>query len=314
MLPSQLSSGDVTADRRADYARMLDEGGEPASAAELMEQALELVPGWVAGWFTLGLYREKSGNTAGAVAAFEHVLSLDRDDLFGAPLILASLGASAVPDQPSSLYIERLFDDYADRFDHALVQKLAYGVPRELAALLADMPDLPRSYRLAVDLGCGTGLVGAEIRGRVGRLEGFDLSGKMLSKAAEKQIYDLLGIADLSLSPAQSGIFGPHLVAGRADLIIAADVFIYLGRLDTLFALVRQLAATGAVLAFSVEDAGAGTGFRLAPSLRYAHTSSYVKEICDRYGFIVRAERETVVRLEAGRPIRGLLFVAQAAG
>jgi predicted TPR repeat methyltransferase len=312
MLPSQLSSGDATADRRADYARMLDEGGEPASAAELMEQALDLAPRWAAGWFSLGLYREKAGNAPGAAAAFERVLPLDRDDLFGAPLMLASLGSGAVPDQPSSLYIERLFDDYAERFDHSLLNKLQYSVPRELAALLAATPGLPETYRLTADLGCGTGLIGAEIRARTKRLEGFDLSGNMLSKATDKQVYDLLGVADLSLPATRSGLFGPGLADHRADLITAADVLVYLGNLDNIFALVRELAAPGAVFAFSVEDAGEGRGFSLGRSLRYAHTRSYVGDVCARFGFSLRAETSTVIRHDAGQPIEGLLFVAQA--
>jgi predicted TPR repeat methyltransferase len=293
---------------------MLDESGAPASAAELMEQALERTPGWAAGWFNLGVYREKAGNAIGATSAFERVLPLDRDDLFGAPLMLASLGSGAVPDQPSSLYIERLFDDYAERFDHALLKKLAYSVPRKLAVLLAETPDLPQNFRLTADLGCGTGLLGPEIRGRTDRLEGFDLSGNMLSKAAEKQVYDLLGIADLSLPAGQSGLFGPGLAERRADLITASDVLIYLGNLDPLFTLLRELSAPGAVFAFSVEDAGVGSGFRLGRSLRYAHTQSYVHAVCGRHGLAIRAETSTVIRLDAGRPITGLLFVAQSAG
>jgi len=313
MLPSQLSSGDVTADRRADYAKMLDENGEPASAAELMEQALERAPAWAAGWFNLGVYREKAGNVAGAAAAFERVLPLDRDDLFGAPLMLASLGSAAVPDHPSSLYVERLFDDYAERFEHALLKKLAYSVPRKLAALITETPGLPQHFRLAVDLGCGTGLLGPEIRSRTDRLEGFDLSANMLAKAAEKQAYDLLAAADLSRPAERSGLFGPGMEEHRADLVTASDVLIYLGALENLFALLQPLSAPGAVFAFSVEDAGEGTGFRLGRSLRYAHTPAYVRDVSARFGFAIRAEVRTVIRLDAGLPVNGLLFIAQTA-
>lgn len=105
MLPSQLSSGDVIADRRADYAKMLAESGEPASAAELMEQALELAPSWAAGWFNLAIYREKAGNVEGAVAALNEVLTLDEGDVFGARLKLAVLGAAELPEQPPSRYV-----------------------------------------------------------------------------------------------------------------------------------------------------------------------------------------------------------------
>lgn len=61
MAPNQFSSGDVIADRRADYARMLAESGDYPAAAELMEQALELAPRWTAGWFRFGEYHEKAG-------------------------------------------------------------------------------------------------------------------------------------------------------------------------------------------------------------------------------------------------------------
>ncbi len=61
MTRKQFSSGDVIADRRADYARMLMEAGDHAAAAELWEQALELAPDWAAGWFRLGEAAEKAG-------------------------------------------------------------------------------------------------------------------------------------------------------------------------------------------------------------------------------------------------------------
>jgi len=311
MMPSELSSRHATADRRADYARMLADSGDPTGAADLMEQALELAPAWIGGWFNLGLYQERAGNRAGAAAAFERVVALDPEDLFGAPLHLAALGATPTPDRPSSRYIERLFDDYAERFDRSLVGRLAYGVPANLAALLSGMQDLPQHFRLAVDLGCGTGLFGAEIRPRVGRLEGFDLSRKMLAKAAEKGPYDRLEVADLSLPASGSGLFGADLPAHRADLIVATDVMIYLGDLDNILDLAVRLAAPGAVFAFSVEDAGEESGFCLAQSLRYAHSAAYVEAVCGRFGFDIRGSEPTVIREDNGAPVSGMLFVAQ---
>ena len=43
-----------------------------------------------------------------------------------------------------------------------------------------------------MDLGCGTGLFGIEIRQFCEHLEGVDLSEKMLDKAKEKNIYNNL--------------------------------------------------------------------------------------------------------------------------
>ncbi|NNU68107.1 MULTISPECIES: tetratricopeptide repeat protein [unclassified Rhizobium] len=307
MLPHQLSSGDVIADRRADYARMLEEGGEPEAAAELMEQALELVPAWAAGWYRLATYCEKAGRGEAAIEAYRRTLALDPDDIFGATLKLALLGGAAMPDQPPSRYVERLFDDYADRFESALVEKLDYSVPQKLAALVASTG---RRYELAVDLGCGTGLLGPEIRGRVGRLEGFDLSQNMLAKAAEKHVYDSLAQADLSLAPDLSGLFA-DAARHRADLVTAADVLMYLGNLESVFAIVGELAAPCADIAFSVEDAGEGEGFHLAPSLRYAHSESYVRMLLARHGFQILKIVKSVIRKDGGKPVSGILFLAQ---
>jgi predicted TPR repeat methyltransferase len=306
MSASQFSSGDVIADRRADYARMLAEAGDFAAAAELIEQALELVPDWAAGWFRLGEYREKAG-LAPAVDAYRQALELQPDDIFGARLKLALLGAEEMPAKPPSRYVEGLFDDYADRFDAALVEKLNYSVPGKLAALVA--PYAP--FANAVDLGCGTGLFGAEIRGRTKYLEGFDLSLNMLAKAAAKGLYDRLGQSDLSLSPELSGLFSGNLAKHRADLVSAADVLMYLGSLETVFPLVSELLAPAGFFAFSVEDAGEEETFVLKDSLRYAHSETYIRSLIGRHGLDLVAVQKTAIRLDAGKPIQGILFLSQ---
>ncbi|MCZ8177404.1 MAG: methyltransferase domain-containing protein [Rhizobium sp.] len=312
MHPTQFSSGDVIADRRADYARMLAENGEHEAAVELMEQALDLVPDWPAGLVRLADYAEKANQPEKAVPALQRVLELDPQDIFGARLKLALLGAEEVPDQPPSRYVEALFDDYADRFDTALVERLDYTVPAKLARLIADHDD--RRFEVAIDLGCGTGLFGAEIRDRVTRLEGFDLSVNMLTKAEEKGLYDFLAKADLSLDPAQSGLFDEGLPERRADLVSAADVLMYLGDLANAFALSACLARAGALFAFSVEDAGEGDGYLLAPSLRYAHTEQHVRQRLAENGFEVLTLTRTTIRMDGGKPVFGILFLASRIG
>lgn len=312
MHPTQFSSGDVIADRRADYARMLAENGEHEAAVELMEQALELVPDWPAGLVRLADYAEKANQPEKAVPALQRVLELDPQDIFGARLKLALLGAEAMPDQPPSRYVEALFDDYADRFDTALVERLDYTVPAKLARLIADHDD--RRFEVAVDLGCGTGLFGAEIRDRVAHLEGFDLSVNMLAKAEEKGLYDFLAKADLSLDPSGSGLFEDGLAETRADLVSAADVLMYLGDLANAFSLAARLARPGARFAFSVEDAGEGEGYLLAPSLRYAHTEHHVRQRLAENGFEVLTLTRTTIRMDGGKPVSGILFLASRIG
>lgn len=309
MSSHQLSSGDVIADRRAEYAGMMAEAGDHAAAAELMEQALERVPGWAAGWFRLGEHLEKAGELEKAAAAYSAVLAREPSDLFGAGLKLAVLGRSTPPDRPSSRYVERLFDDYAARFDRALVERLGYSVPGKLATLLRATG---RRFETAVDLGCGTGLLGAEIRDLVSRLEGYDLSGNMLREATGKSLYDHLARADLSLPAPESGLFDPGFGEARADLAGAADVLMYLGNLDPPFRLARALLKSGGLFLFSVEDAGEGDGVTLGPSLRFAHSATYVRDRLAAHGFTVLQEARTVIRQDAGADVRGILYLAEA--
>ncbi|WP_168207959.1 class I SAM-dependent methyltransferase [Agrobacterium sp. T29] len=311
MAPNQFSSGDVIADRRADYARMLAESGDFPAAAELMEQALELAPRWTAGWFRFGEYHEKAGETEKAVAAYGKVAELDTEGLFAAELKLAVLGAAETPEQPPSRYVEGLFDDYADRFETSLVEKLDYSVPQKLAELIGKAAG-SGVFDTIVDIGCGTGLLGVEIRAFANRLEGFDISQNMLAKAEEKGLYDHLDQADLSLEPEASGLFTPTLAQHRAGLVAAADVMMYLGSLETVMPLVSALLSPSGFFAFSVEDAGEEDGFVLRESLRYAHSKSYVSELLERTGFSLIEISKTTIRKDAGKPLSGILFLARA--
>ena len=311
MAQNQHSSGDVIADRRADYARMLAESGDYRAASELIEQALELTPLWAAGWFRLGEYSEKAGQLESAVKAYEKVDELDEDGIFAAPLKLAVLGAAKTPEQPPSRYVEGLFDDYADRFETSLVKKLDYSVPEKLAALIETVRPAGGRFRCAVDIGCGTGLLGVEIHAWTERLEGFDISTNMLAKAEEKSIYHHLAQADLSLDEDASGLFDRGLAKGRADLVAAADVMMYLGSLETVMPLVFGLLAERGLFAFSVEDAGDEEGFVLQPSLRYAHSETYVSDLLATFGMEILQIRKTTIRKDAGKPLSGILFLAR---
>lgn len=291
---------------------MLADGGEHDAAAELIAQALELAPAWGAGWFLLGEEWEKAGNRDAAIAAFRRVLDLTEEDIFGAVLKLSVLGDRAPPDTPPAVYVEQLFDDYADRFEEALVEKLDYKVPGRLAALIA--ANGPARYRLAIDLGCGTGLMGLELRGLVDRLEGYDISTNMLAKAGEKAIYDRLAQANLALGADESQVVGPDLPAGRADLVAAADVLMYLGDLEPVFTLAGTLLAPQGRFAFSVEYLAGPEGFALQPSLRYAHATPHVETLLATQGFRLIAREGLVIRMDGGVPVNGVLFIAEKGG
>jgi predicted TPR repeat methyltransferase len=303
LLQIQYSSGDLVADRRASYAAALADEHAYAEAAELMEQALERVPGWAAGWSLLGDYRQKAGNTDGAVAAWHELLERDAGGIFGARLKLAAHGV--VPDlRPAPEYVAGLFDDYAPRFEQSLVDRLKYRTPDEIArAVGAAMAERGvKRFERVLDLGCGTGLMGVAIRSLAERLEGVDLSGRMLEEARRKGIYDRLVQADLI-----AFLDGEE---GDADLIVAADVFNYVGGLAAPLAGVRKTLVLGGLLAFSLETHEGDEAVRLAETLRFQHSAERALAECAAAGFTVLRRQPTVIRQERGRDVAGLLVVA----
>jgi len=139
------------------------------------------------------------------------------------------------------------------------------------------------------------------VRPMVGRLTGVDLSARMLARARELGVYDHLEHADIAEFLARAD--------ERHDLVLAADVFIYVGDLARVFALVARAMARG-VFCFSVEaldDDAADV--RLLPSLRYAHSRPYLVRLATQHGFEVAAIDRAAVREEQGVPIEGLYLV-----
>ncbi|WP_137152800.1 methyltransferase [Devosia sp. FKR38] len=299
------SSGDVIADRRAGYAKMLAESGDHTAAAELISQALEIVPDWAAGWDMLGLYCDKAGNVAGAISAWRHVEALDDLCVFGASLKLASHGAGPAGVGTAVGYVEALFDQYAPQFEAALVDRLGYQVPELLDARLSTVMASLGVERFAtmLDLGCGTGLMGARMRDRVDFLEGIDLSAAMIAEAARQQRYDRLEKAELVA-----------FLAGReaqTDLITAADVFIYCGALPPVLRAAVGAMRPGGLLAFSLEAHDGEEAVFLRPSLRYAHGIEATRQALTDAGLDILLFDTATLRMDRGAPITGLLIVAQ---
>lgn len=301
----QLSSGDLIADRRAAYAAGFAEEGDHGAAAELMVQALELAPNWTAGWQLLGDYRSEAGDVAGATAAYREVQKLDTNAMFGAALTLAAHGAGALPVGTDAGYVASLFDDYADRFDEALLDDLGYALPPVLGRMVAEALGGERVAR-TVDLGCGTGLVGAEIRGLCDRLEGVDLSEGMLAEALRKGIYDRLERAELTAFLAAD--------AGNIDLLTAGDVINYCGPLPPVLAATFAALAPGGLFGFSLELHN-GTGTLLQRrQLRYAHNAEEALAECRAAGFEIVASERMGLRHERDVPVDGLVIVVRKLG
>ena len=305
MARDPLAAGDLIAERRFARAKAAAKERDWSAAAELYEQTVERAPHWAAAWFALAEAQEKLGDLDAAARAFHGTLAADPADAQGAAARLALIRRGDIPDTLPPAYVARLFDDYAWRFDKHLIKNLGYRAPALIAeALSAVAPG--RRFASALDLGCGTGLMGAELRSHTDRLAGVDLSAAMIAKARDRGIYDRLVVGDAA---AMLGREPP----GSSDLIVAADALVYVGDLAPLFAAVARVLASDGLFAFSVETCE-GDGFKLEPTMRFAHSRSHVEATAREVGLQPLLIRSASTRREAGADAPGLICVFEGKG
>lgn len=300
-----LSSGDLMADRRFEFARDLQLKGDLPAAADLLEQALELAPNFTSAWFTLGEIRGQLGEREKAIAAFREARRSDPDDQHGAGLHLIRLGDEQLSDMPKA-YVQALFDQYAPRFEDVLINDLGYRAPSlifkaVLAARVAARK--PALFERAIDLGCGTGLAAAAFARQVDQFVGIDLSPGMIKQARATGLYAELEVADMI-----DGLRGKS--DASANLVVAADAFVYLSDLAPVLTEARRVLVSGGVLAFTLETHDC-SGIVLGEGLRYAHSAEYVRGALAKTGLKLLTLEPASPRIENNEPVRGLVVVAE---
>jgi predicted TPR repeat methyltransferase len=299
-----MSSGDMNADRRFDYARDLQVQGDLVAAADLFEQVTDLAPGFATAWFVLGEVREQLGDTAGAIAAFRRAQASDASDRNGAGLRLMRLGAAQLAAMPAS-YVTAVFDQYAPKFDAALVDALGYRGPAVLldavrAACAAT--DRAMQFPRAIDLGCGTGLAAGAFAASTGAIIGIDLSPRMIERARATGLYAELEVAEI--------VEGLHRRPDcSTDLVIAADVLIYLHDLAPVLREVTRVLVPGGLLAFTAETHD-GDGVVLGAGLRYAQSEDHLRSLTAAAGLTLLHLERVSSRTERGVAVPGLVSVA----
>jgi predicted TPR repeat methyltransferase len=199
-------------------------------------------------------------------------------------------------------YVRHLFDQFSGDYDERMLGHLRYRAPqilRELFSLTA-----PGRDRLRVlDFGCGTGLGGAAFRDLAAKLDGVDLSPKMLEKADARGIYDALTLGDLETPPDRTGY----------DLVIAADTLVYIGDLAAPFASAHAALQSGGFFLFTVESRD-GDGFDLGPKRRWRHGEGYVRRMAAAAGFDIAGLVACAPRVEKGEDVPGFAVALQQRG
>ena len=244
---------------------------------------------------------DAAGEAQSAATELQHVLARNPTNEEAA-FLLSAIRKDGETARAPAKYVSRLFDDYAPRYEQHLREGLEYRGP-ELLFELVTGSEPQRTWNI-LDLGCGSGLCGRTFRNIAGSITGVDLSSEMVRLSRETGCYDKLEQDDvLGFLAATQDTF---------DLILAADVFSYLGDLTEVVRLsASRLTADGA-LAFTAEaiesasePSAAESDFALLSTRRFAHRRTYLELVAARCGLTPVSIVERPLRRNPVQPVSG---------
>jgi predicted TPR repeat methyltransferase len=135
-----------------------------------------------------------------------------------------------------------------------------------------------------------------------GRLDGIDLSPRMIEAARARNIYDDLILGDLETVLTELG--------RNYDLILAADTMVYFGDLGPTLAGVVGRLDPGGFFIFAVE-AMLGQGWEQMPVNRFRHSEAYLRAASARAGLNFVSIMECLIRREVNEPVTGFAVALQ---
>jgi predicted TPR repeat methyltransferase len=275
----------------------LKDKGDLDAAIESYKKALKIKPDLAEAYYNMGTSLKDKGDLDAAIVSYKQALEI-KPDHGEAKHLLASLNGETTASAPRD-YVKKLFDDYASRFEHSLVDKLGYQIPRIISEMVLKNHS-SGSLGSVLDLGCGTGLAGVELKQFCCNLEGLDLSNSMLAQAKEKNIYNKLVHGDILEYLSEADL--------DFDYFISTDVFVYVGELSDVFRLIKSRNRRGGKLVFSTEHIEKN-GFYLEKSGRYSHSKQYIGRLCDEYDYQLSYFRTADLRKDKDNFVTGGLYL-----
>ena len=239
-----------------------------------------------------------------AVASYDKALAIQPEFAEAKDNRVNALFAMGRMSRCPPAYMRALFDDYSSYYDAAMVEGLGYRGHLHLRTLAERVLPRPAPPWNILDLGCGTGLVGEAFKdlARGGRLDGVDLSPRMIEAARVRAIYDDLILGDLEMVLGEPG--------RSYDLILAADTMVYFGDLYPTFSGIVERLEPGGFFIFAVE-ATAGRGWEQTPANRFRHSEIYLQANAERVGLNFVTIMECSIRREFNNPVAGFVIALQ---
>ena len=273
--------------------------GKLEESEENYLQAITSKPDYANAHYNLGNTFKEQGRYSDAIASYKRAIEL-KPEFEEAKHMHAALSGKTTVTAPRN-YVEGLFDKYADKFEISLIDKLQYNSPKIISEMILKNSKIDFLGSI-MDLGCGTGLFGIEIRQFCEHLEGVDLSEKMLVKAKEKNIYNNLIKQDILDYLSNEDL--------NFDYFVSTDVFVYIGDLFDVFRLIKSRNKTEGKLAFSTEHYE-GERFCLEKSGRYSHSKKYIESLCKTFGYKLNHFETLALRKEKNQYISGGFYLLE---
>lgn len=280
-----------------NIGKILMRQGKIDEAVVYFQKAADSNPANAKAHFFLGHVLKKANRISEAEAAFREAMRL-KPDTPDWKFRLSALSGDRLTTTTPAPYIRELFDEYAAKFDKHLVEKLHYRAPQQLFRAVTEATQ--RTDLDVLDLGCGTGLCGVEIRPMARRLVGVDLSPAMIAEAKRRGIYDELVNGEV--------IQAMRAAKSQFDLILAGDVLIYVGDLTDFLPAAAAALRPGGLLACSIEEHD-GPGFFLHSEERFAHSVSYMREMATASGLQEISATKVALRRNANVDVAGWIVV-----
>jgi len=283
--------------------------GNLIEAEKEFDRCVQLAPEYPETYFNLGkLYNDKS-DIKKAKEYFSKALSMDIEKSMEKPdefvlavkYFLSNLDSPESFDEDKKAFVANLFDGYANKFDLHLVQGLQYKTPEIINELM--LSHISKKDNITLDLGCGTGLCCKYLSKQSTHITGVDLSPGMIDKARELDCYNDLVVGEISEFINTSD--------RTFDLVVAADVFVYIGVLKDIFHACSNNMSSNAYLIFSTEHLPdeANENYRLLESGRYKHSNTYINQLSSDYDFALIDRKFCTLRKENGKDVKGCVVV-----
>ena len=122
----------------------------------------------------------------------------------------------------------------------------------------------------------------------------------MIRLARNRGVYDRLDVAEI--------VSALRDRPNSYDLLVAADVLIYLGDAGNLFAAASTALRPGGLFALSIELTDS-PGWQLRPSRRYAHHPDYIRQTAAPHHLTPIHQSPVPLRKEAGQNLPGMIIV-----